>query len=70
MLDKQHGNVLRAMSAAVAEVVGEIFEGSFDLDKKAPIECVEAIEILRHPRGSPQLLGLLSDSETSGPHTA
>ena len=69
MLDNMHGDVLRARSSAVADVVRDVFNGSLDPIKKVPIECLDVEEVIQYPRGSLKLLGLLRGCDESDLYT-
>ena len=59
-LDRVHGNYLRAMSRAVASVVSAVFNEEEDHLESFAIEHYEQTQLIQYPRGSPELLRLVS----------
>lgn len=59
-LDQLQGDVLRATSKAVSEVVKAIFRGELDRPTSFGIERLGQTQMVEYPRGSPKLLGLIS----------
>lgn len=59
-LNQMQGDVLRPISEAVSEVVSAIFRGQFDPSKSFRIEELDPTEIIRYPRGSKELVRLIS----------
>lgn len=60
-LDKRLGTVLRKTSRVVEDVVDAIFNEETDPADKFAIERCEQAQIIQYPRGSPELLQLISE---------
>jgi hypothetical protein len=52
--------MIRSFSSAIEDVVRSIFAGTLPDLSRFPIENIERVQILSHPKGSAQLLKLLS----------
>jgi hypothetical protein len=61
MLNEAQGDTIRKISSAVEDVVSSIFDGTLPTLSKFPIENVEQSQILSLPKGSDELLDLLSN---------
>jgi hypothetical protein len=62
LLNKTQGDTIRKFSLAVEGVVLSIFEGTLSGLSAFPIENVERAQILSQPKGSDELLKLLSSA--------
>jgi hypothetical protein len=54
--------MIRRFSLAIEDVVLSIFNGTLSGSSKFPIENVERVQILSQPKGSDELLKLLSSA--------
>jgi hypothetical protein len=61
-LDQSQGEFLRGISHAVYEIVDGIFEGTLDPSMSFGIEQLGPAQIIKHPKWSPELLKLISDT--------
>jgi hypothetical protein len=59
LLDKSQGKILRQFSAAVSPIVETLVVGPRQQHEPFRLETVQVSEILRLPKGSPELLSLL-----------
>ncbi|KAH6667242.1 hypothetical protein B0J14DRAFT_185596 [Halenospora varia] len=59
-LDQLQGKILRETSSAVCEIVEGIFQGTLDPSKSFRLEQLGQAQITEHPKGSPELLNLIS----------
>jgi hypothetical protein len=62
LVNKAQGDMIRKFSLAVEDIVLSIFNGTLPSLSKFPIENVERGQILSQPKGSDELLKLLSSS--------
>jgi hypothetical protein len=62
LLDNEQGDTIRKFSSAIEGVVSSIFNGTLSGLSKFPIENVERVQILSQPKGSDELLKLLSSA--------
>jgi hypothetical protein len=62
LLNKAQGDTIRKFSLAIEAIVLSIFHGTLSGLSKFPIENVERVQILSQPKGSDELLKLLSSA--------
>jgi len=64
ILDQFQGHLLRNFGNAIHDVVDGIFRGTLDHSNSFAIENLKRTQIIQQPKGSPQLLSLLSRNPT------
>ena len=60
LLDKSQGGILRKFSVAVSPIVERLVVGTRQQHEPIRLETVQVSEVLRLPKGSHELLSLLS----------
>jgi hypothetical protein len=59
VLDRTQGDLLRKSSEAVMRLIGPLMNGTSQSFEQSHIETYELEDIMRHPKGSEELMNIL-----------